>query len=45
MQNDTYTQKISELLSHADIEVNGDNPWDIQVKNPDLFKRIIGQGN
>ena len=45
MAQDTYTKKIAELLSHANIEINGSNPWDIQVHNPDLFKRVIGQGS
>jgi len=45
MTQDTYTKKIAELLSHAKVEINGNNPWDIQVKNPDLFKRVIGQGS
>ncbi len=45
MANDTYTKKIAELLKHAQIEINGSNPWDIQVHNTDLFKRIIGQGS
>ena len=45
MVQDNYSRKISELLSHADIQVNGNNDWDIQVHNSDLFKRIIGQGS
>lgn len=45
MVQDSYSRKISELLSHANIEVNGNNDWDIQVHNADLFKRIIGQGS
>jgi len=45
MKQDTYTKKIAELLGHANVEINGRNPWDIQVNNPDLFRRIIGQGS
>ena len=45
MTQDTYSKKIAELLNHANIEINGSNPWDIQVHNSDLFKRIIGQGS
>lgn len=45
MAQDKYTKKVAELLSHANIEINGDNAWDIQVHNPDLFKRVIGQGS
>ena len=45
MKTELYEQKVSELLAHADVTVNGDRPWDIQVHNPDLFKRVIGQGS
>jgi len=45
MTQDAYTQKIASLLKHANIEINGSNAWDIQVHNPDLFKRVIGQGS
>lgn len=37
--------KVSALLATAGIHVNGDDPWDIQVHNPDLFARILGQGS
>lgn len=29
------------LLSLADIEVNGSNPWDIQVHNPRFYDRVL----
>jgi len=35
---------ISHFLSKADITVNGSNPWDIQVKNENVFKRILFHG-
>lgn len=34
-------QLVSELLEHADIKINGDRPWDIQVHNDKMFDRII----
>lgn len=36
---------IKDLLSKADLELNGSNPWDIQVKNTDLYKRVLQQGS
>ncbi len=45
MHTDSYTKKVGELLAHASITPNGDQPWDIQVHNPELFKRVIGQGS
>lgn len=36
---------IENLLSHADIHLNGDRPWDITVHNDRLFPRVIAQGS
>lgn len=33
------------LLKHAGIKINGSNPFDIRVKNPDLFQRILQDGS
>ena len=32
---------IRELLELANVEMNGKNPWDIQVHNPNLFDRVL----
>ena len=32
---------IRELLESADIQLNGKNPWDIQVHNPHLYDRLL----
>lgn len=34
-----------ELLSRADIQVNGNRPWDIRIKHPDFFKRVMQDGS
>ncbi|WP_105631376.1 cyclopropane fatty acyl phospholipid synthase [Cronobacter dublinensis] len=36
---------VTELLSRAGIAVNGAAPADIQVKNPDFFKRVLQEGS
>ncbi len=36
---------MTDLLATADIQVNGDRPWDIQVKNRDLFDRVSSSGS
>lgn len=33
------------LLAQADVQINGDRPWDISVKNPALFARVMAQGS
>ena len=34
-------KNAEDLLLEADIKINGDRPWDIQVYNSDLYKRIL----
>lgn len=34
-----------QLLTLADIQINGDRPWDIQVYNTQLYKRILRDGS
>lgn len=36
---------VHELLSEAGIEVNGARPFDLQVKNPEFFKRVLQGGS
>lgn len=43
---DTRLQnRIEGLLQHADVSINGDRPWDIQVKNKSLYRRVFAQGS
>lgn len=37
-------QRVEALLELADIQVNGNRPWDIQVHDPRFFSRVLGQG-
>ena len=32
---------LSALLAHADIRINGDRPWDLQVHHPRMYRRIL----
>lgn len=38
-------QKITDLLRHAQIDVGGSRPWDMQVHDPRLFDRILAHGS
>lgn len=42
---DDWYRIVSELLSRAGIEINGNAPCDIQVKNPRFFKRVLQEGS
>ena len=37
--------KVCELLSLADVTVNGDRPWDIQVNDERFYRRVLAQGS
>lgn len=39
------TQLAVDLLAPADVRINGDRPWDIQVNNKQLFTRIFREGS
>ena len=41
MSSNRYENLAKEILSFAGVEINGSNPWDIQVHNKDFYKRAI----
>ncbi len=41
MKTNKYEKLVRELLSLAEIEVNGRNPWDIQIYDNRFYKRVI----
>lgn len=36
---------VEELLSKADVRINGPRPWDIQVHNESFYNRVFSQGS
>ena len=48
LKNGLYShlsQRIKHYLSKAQIEINGNNPWDIQVYNERLYPRVLAEGS
>ena len=45
VQNSQWYRIASEMLQSTDIEVNGSRPFDIRVKNPHFFKRVLQEGS
>lgn len=45
MLSSNFKKRIEEMLSHADISIGGDRPWDIEVHNEDLYGRIMAKGS
>lgn len=42
---DDWYRIANELLSRAGITINGAAPYDLQVKNPHFFKRVLQEGS
>ncbi|MCP9268807.1 cyclopropane fatty acyl phospholipid synthase [Xenorhabdus sp. XENO-1] len=42
---DPWHRIANELLQEADIEINGKRPFDIHVKNPNFYKRVLKEGS
>ncbi len=43
MVNSDFKNEVEKILSLGDIKINGDRPWDIQVHNDGLYRRIINE--
>ncbi|RLM21263.1 cyclopropane-fatty-acyl-phospholipid synthase [Brenneria alni] len=43
--NTSWFQIVREMLDMADIKINGSRPFDIKVKNPGFFKRVLREGS
>ena len=43
MGQKTREKTVRNLLSYADIEINGGRPWDIQVHNPRFYQRVLSE--
>lgn len=42
--NTKYKKIAEKILNRAGIQINGNNPWDIQVHNDEFYKRAIIEG-
>jgi cyclopropane-fatty-acyl-phospholipid synthase len=40
-QETSVRERLSELLSYADIQINGTRPWDIRVHDPRFFQVVF----
>lgn len=43
--NSSAHQFFVDLLGQADIQINGERPWDMQVHNPELYTRLLAKGS
>ncbi|MBN1958281.1 MAG: cyclopropane fatty acyl phospholipid synthase [Desulfuromonadales bacterium] len=45
MTETSLRKRTEAMLRHADVVINGGRPWDIQVKNNRLYRRVFAQGS
>jgi len=45
MKNTNLNQTIQNILDLADVRVNGNRPWDIQVRNPSFYAQVLSGGS
>jgi cyclopropane-fatty-acyl-phospholipid synthase len=45
MSPNRYRSRAAELLSAADVVIDGGRPWDIQVRDERLYRRVMAQGS
>ena len=41
----TPRQTVESILAHADIKLDGDHPWDIQLHNEETLRRTLAHGS
>jgi cyclopropane-fatty-acyl-phospholipid synthase len=40
-----YRNHIESILSAADVALDGSRPWDVKVKNSNLYRRVLARGS
>jgi len=45
MAQENLIKKAQYILDLADVKINGGRPWDIKVKNNQLYNRVILGGS
>jgi len=45
MKFELLKQRVQRLLERADIQLNGNRPWDIQVRDDAFYPRVLAQGS
>jgi cyclopropane-fatty-acyl-phospholipid synthase len=40
-----FQSRVAGLLARADVRIDGDRPWDLQVHDPAFYARVLGQGS
>jgi cyclopropane-fatty-acyl-phospholipid synthase len=41
MKNDNYKKLINDFVKPAGLKINGNQPWDVKINDPDVYKIIL----
>jgi cyclopropane-fatty-acyl-phospholipid synthase len=44
MSTKRLRSRLADLLSEAGVRLDGAHPWDVKVKNEDVYERVLAQG-
>ncbi|GAA4382910.1 cyclopropane fatty acyl phospholipid synthase [Hymenobacter koreensis] len=44
MKAEQLQQHVATILAPTGVQLNGPNPWDLQVHNPQFYPRVLSQG-
>jgi cyclopropane-fatty-acyl-phospholipid synthase len=45
MPQQRFQRRVGALLAEADVQVGGTRPWDLQVRDPHFYARVLAQGS
>lgn len=45
MKGEKAQEIVKDILTRMDIRINGPRPWDIQIKNPQFYHRVVTGGS
>ncbi|MBK5102495.1 MAG: cyclopropane-fatty-acyl-phospholipid synthase, partial [Desulfobacteraceae bacterium] len=45
MKKTNGKQAIQDIFDLADVRINGNRPWDIQVRNLSFYERVLAGGS
>src|SRR3990172_4092662 len=45
MSSAKYVKIVEDILFPVDIAINGQRPWDIQIRNSQFYERVICDGS
>ena len=45
MSQQRFQKRVGDLLAEADVRIDGERPWDLQVHDPHFYARVLAQGS